>query len=212
MKIIYILIAIILAWSAIWAIGSYLVIAQLESPRYTVLEKRDWYEIRQYEPYLVAEVEVFWDQNQALNSGFRYLAEYIFWGNTKSEKIAMTTPVADIQNSTEKIAMTTPVNDIKTSEQSHIIQFSLPRKYTLKTLPTPNSERVELKEIEWYKAAALTYRLWASETKVENKKQLLRGYLKRDGVTVEWSLKSAQYNPPASFPLTRRNKIIAKIK
>lgn len=173
------------------------------------MEKKDWYEIRQYDDYIVAEVEVNWDQGTALNSGFRYLAWYIFGWNTSQKSISMTSPVNDIKS--EKIAMTSPVNDIK-SWDTHIVQFILPGEYTLETLPLPNNDKVKLREVEWYKAAALTYRLWATEEKVKTMKQKLNNYLQRDSIEITGEVISAQYNPPASFPLTRRNEIIVEIK
>lgn len=59
----------------------------------------------------------------------------------------MTTPVSDIKSSSEKIAMTVPVSDIS-SGNTHTIQFSLPSKYTLETLPKPENDKVQLKKVE----------------------------------------------------------------
>jgi len=49
--------AIIVGLALIWSIGSWLVVRNIEQPAYTVVEKRDGYEIRDYAPYIVAEVE-----------------------------------------------------------------------------------------------------------------------------------------------------------
>ena len=100
----------------------------------------------------------------------------------KSEKIAMTTPVNDIKKSNEKIAMTTPVNDIKSDDETHIVQFTMPEKYTLETLPVPNDDRVKLREVEPKKKAVLLYRGWATDDVVEKKKLQLIERLERDGV------------------------------
>lgn len=208
----YIIIWIITLLIVLWAAGSYLVVAKLESPEYEVLDVKDWYEIRQYKSYLAAEVEIQWNQNKALNDWFRYLAGYIFWWNQKSESISMTTPVANTQSSSENISMTTPVTDSVWKNNVHTIQFSLPSKYTLETLPKPINDKVKLREVQWYKAAALSFTLWATPKKVEESKQLLREKLQRDNIIISWDMISAQYNPPASFPLTRRNEIIVPIK
>ena len=100
----------------------------------------------------------------------------------KSEKIAMTTPVNDIKKSNEKIAMTTPVNDIKSDDETHIVQFTMPEKYTLETLPIPNDQRVKLRKVEPKKKAVLLYRGWATDDVVEKKKLQLIERLERDGV------------------------------
>lgn len=211
MRILIIVFIILIAVLIIWIIGSFYAVKSLEEPKFSILEKRSWYELRQYEDYLVAEVEVIGNQGQALNSGFRYLAGYIFWGNTKQENISMTTPVSDITSSSEKIAMTVPVSDI-ISGDTHRVQFSLPSKYTLDTLPTPNNTKVQLKKVEWYKAAVLRYTWWITEEKVNTKKQQLISILQDAWIETIWDMNSAQYNPPLSFPWTRRNEIIVKIK
>jgi len=206
--IISILFAIILL---VWILGSLYAVKSLEEPKHSVIESKKWYEIRQYESYLVAEVVVIGNQDQALNTGFRYLAGYIFWWNTKKESISMTTPVSDIQSSSEKISMTVPVNDISSGEK-HTIQFSLPSTYTLETLPVPNNDKIKLRKVAWYKAAALRYTWWATEEKVTSKKLLLSNLLQSESIETIWDMNSAQYNPPLSFPWIRRNEIIVKIK
>ena len=53
----------------------------IEEPRYQVLQSDGAFELRQYEPMLVAHVEVDGDASGARNAGFRLLAGYIFGGN-----------------------------------------------------------------------------------------------------------------------------------
>lgn len=69
---------IIIGALALWSIGSWLVVRNIEEPSYTVVEKRDGYELRDYAPYIVAEVEVTGSRSESLNQGFRLLADYIF--------------------------------------------------------------------------------------------------------------------------------------
>jgi SOUL heme-binding protein len=42
----------------IWIVGTLFAIRGIEEPQYTVIEKREGYEIREYASYIVAEVEV----------------------------------------------------------------------------------------------------------------------------------------------------------
>ena len=53
-----------------------------EQPKYKVIEQLDAIEIREYQPMLMAEVDVEGDRSGAVNAGFRLLAGYIFGGNT----------------------------------------------------------------------------------------------------------------------------------
>ncbi len=212
MKPFIVLLVIVIIWIIVWMIGSYLMVASIEEPDFEKLESKNWYDIRQYDSYIVAETEIKWSGQQVLNQGFRILAGYIFGGNTSKTSIAMTTPVNDIQKQSEKIAMTTPVNDITTENNTHLVQFTMPDKYTLETLPVPNDDRVKLRKVEPKKKAVLLYRGWATDDVVEKKKLELIERLERDGVEYVWDLISAQYNPPLSFPLMRRNEILVEIK
>ncbi len=51
----------------IWSFGSFLVVRNIEKPRYIVVDKRNGYEIRDYTPYIVAEVEVIGRRNNSMN-------------------------------------------------------------------------------------------------------------------------------------------------
>jgi len=68
----------------------------------------------------------------------------------------MTAPVTE-SNTSEKISMTTPVLETENSEQTRTVQFTMPSKYTLETLPVPDSERVTLREVPAKKVAALRF-------------------------------------------------------
>ncbi len=59
--------AIIVGLALIWSVGSWLVVRNIEQPAYTVVERRDGYEIRDYAPYIVAEVEVTGSRKESLN-------------------------------------------------------------------------------------------------------------------------------------------------
>ncbi len=210
MKIPLIIMAILLIAIVIWIAWSLIAVRNLEEPSYTVISKNSWYEIRQYSSYIIAEVEVWWSQNQALNSGFRLLAGYIFWGNTTNTSISMTAPVAE--SSSQQIAMAVPVSNTLGGWDIRKVQFSMPSKYTLETLPKPNNSKVKLKTLDWYKAAVLNYSFYATESRVAKMKLKLVNLLEKDSVETDWDIVSAQYNPPFSFPAVRRNEIIIPIK
>ena len=88
----------------------------------------------------------------------------------------------------------------------------MPSNYTLESLPTPNDNRVKLRRVEPQKKAVLRYTLWATESAVEKNKRKLGKLLSENGVDFETEMVSAQYNPPLSFPLMRRNEILVEIK
>lgn len=196
---------------ALWALGSYLVVRNIEQPAYTVTEERDGYEIREYRPYIVAETTVSGERDEALEAGFRIIADYIFGNNVSKSSIAMTAPVLE-QNASETIAMTAPVLDTESSTSERTIAFVLPASYTLETLPRPNNEQVRLREIPAQKVAALRFTWYATPSRIETKKSLLISLLQRDGTRVVGTPQVAQYNPPLSMPLMLRSEIIVPVE
>jgi len=194
---------------ALWTLGSYLAVRNLEEPSYTVIEQFDGYEIRQYSPYIVAETQVDGNYERALNQGFRQIADYIFGNNTTKESIAMTTPV--LEQRSEKIAMTVPVATSLEESSERTVSFVLPSKYTLDTLPTPNNDLVTLREVPAQTLAALRFNWYATERRVASKQAELESLLDQDGFVRTGAAQVAQYNPPLSMPLTRRNEILIPI-
>lgn len=198
----------------IWAAGSYAVVHNLEEPSYTVIEKKPGYEIRQYDPYIVAETVVSSSAyNQDLNQGFSLVADYIFGNNTKQEKISMTTPVLEQPGAaSEKIAMTVPVLEDQTDNATRTIAFVLPSQYTMDTLPTPNNDRVTLRGVDGKKVAALRFSWYATPKRIAKKKTELLELLAADNVTTIATPQAAFYNPPLSMPLVLRNEILVDIE
>ncbi len=84
----FIALLILIAWS-IWGYFS----SRVEQTEYTVKNKADGYEVREYAEHIVAQTTVTGSYNEALQAGFRIVARYIFGGNTKKENISMTAPV-----------------------------------------------------------------------------------------------------------------------
>jgi hypothetical protein len=198
----------------VWALGSYLVVRNLEKPNYVVLETRAKYEIRQYDSYIVAETTVVNENNQqGLSQGFSRVAEYIFGNNTSREKISMTTPVLEQNTSpNEKIAMTVPVLEQSSTNLSRTVSFVLPSAYTLDTLPIPNNNQVTLREVPSYTAAVLRFGWYGTPSRVANKKNELLSHLKKDRMIITGETQVAFYNPPLSMPLVLRNEIIIPIE
>lgn len=187
----------ITALLALWIGWGYFSVKNLEKPSYTVAEKNKDYEIRQYDAYIVAEVTVKGNYQQATNEGFTKIADYIFGNNTSSEKIAMTTPVVNSEPEN-------PINE-------RTIAFIMPSKYTLETLPKPNNEEVRLREVPEQRIAVHTFSWWVTEKRLNQKKTLLKDTLEKDRL-VFTEIQSARYNPPWTPPFMMRNEIWAILK
>lgn len=197
-------VVILVLWSIYGVFGS-----RVEQTDYTVLQKKNGYEIREYPAHIVAQTTVQGPYRESMSTGFRIVAGYIFGGNTKKESIAMTAPVVSEKNS-ESIAMTAPV--VATAEgDSQIISFGMPRSYTMETLPTPTDPRVHIVEIPAKKYAVLRFSWYRSDARVQMMKEKLRSLLARDGVVTQGSTAYAGYNAPWTPPWMNRNEVMVEL-
>ena len=117
-------------------------LSALEEPKYTVLKTYENFEIRNYDSYLVAEVDVEGAYNETGNEAFKILAGYIFGDNQSSMKMNMTAPVeSEVYRSSEKMNMTAPVFSNK-NINGYTYRFVMESKYSQETLPVPNNSKI----------------------------------------------------------------------
>lgn len=169
----------------------------IEEPEYTVLQSTAEYEIRQYDEYIVAEVDIELGMSKASGSAFQILAGYIFGDNVGREKMNMTAPVESKPMSAD--------NDAST------YAFVMEKKFSMDNLPRPNDSRIRLETRSQRIMAVRQYSGAWSESSYEKHRDSLREAL--DGAKIEvvsepvW----ARYNGPFTpWPL-RRNEVMFEI-
>jgi hypothetical protein len=181
----------------------------IEEPKFTVVRQHDGFEIREYAPYLVAEVVVPGPADGAGNQGFQVLAGYIFGKNKGARKIPMTAPVAQAPVPV-KMEMTAPVTQAAV-EGGYVVQFMMPSEYTLETLPEPLDARVRLKEVSGGRYAVIRYSgAWTEANYKEHLGKLERG-LDAAGLRSTGSPVYSRYNAPYVPWFMRRNEIWLKL-
>lgn len=195
----------------IWIVGGFLVIQNIEQPQYEVIEEHNGYEVRKYEPYLVAQTTVRAEtQREALITGFRIVADYIFGNNTTQIEVAMTAPVVSAESS-EKIAMTSPVVSAENTEGEWTVAFIMPSQYTKETIPQPNSPKVILREVPTRTVAVLPFGWYATDSRIAQKKEKLEELLTQDGEGTIGKPHYAGYNPPLTAPFMQRHEILMEL-
>jgi hypothetical protein len=184
----------------------------IESPRYQTVHKDNRFEIREYEEYLLAEVEIDGDFSSALQKGFRVLADYIFGGNTSKAHIKMTVPVTQQAAGSEKIEMTAPVTSSPVEEgKKYIIAFTMPSKYTLETLPDPANKTISFRRVAKHKVAALRFSGNLNSKLATRKAKELEIWLNENKYSRKSSFVFAQYNPPWIPGIFRRNEVSIEV-
>ncbi|MGY4654009.1 SOUL family heme-binding protein [Mycobacterium sp. URHB0021] len=151
----------------------------------------DSVEIRRYGPRIAAETTVNDNEDRARGVGFRRLADYIFGANERDDTISMTAPVAQARG----------------SDGRWTIRFFMPSKWTMDTLPAPDSEDVTLVTAPGETVAVLRFsgdrgpKAVAARTD-ELIRTLLDNGIEPVGDAVAWF-----YDPPWTVPFRRRNEI-----
>ncbi|KUJ84191.1 heme-binding protein [Microbulbifer sp. ZGT114] len=184
----------------------------IEEPEYAVIEQSKPFELRAYQPKIVAEVQVTGSMDEASGRGFKLLADYIFGNNTArtggNEKIAMTAPVG-MEPESEKISMTAPVSMEQSGGQWRV-SFVMPSQYTMETLPRPNNQAVTLREIPETNYAVIRFSGLAGEDKIARKTAELIEWMDEKGLEPTGQPELARYNPPWTLPFLRRNEVMIK--
>ena len=183
-----------------------------EEPKYELIEKSGEFELRQYQPMLIAEVLVDGDMDQASGKGFRLIADYIFGNNItetgSSKKIKMTAPVT-IEPRSEEISMTIPVS-LKNISGRWQVSFVMPSKYTLDTIPLPNNKQIMLRKVPARKVAVLEFSGFVNEKNTANRTQELLKWMDKNNLISTGSIELSRYDPPWTLPFLRRNEIIVE--
>ena len=166
----------------------------IETYPFTIIDTYETIEIRQYEASLFTSVEIpSNDYRETSSKGFSVLAGYIFGGNDKGEKIAMTSPVAmSLKNSTTML-------------------FLVPKKYTRDNLPVPNDSSIEFKNIPEKRVAAISFGGWASDSKIAAFKSKLITALNTKGIDYTDNFYFLGYNAPMEV-FNRKNEVIVELK
>ncbi len=177
----------------------------IEEPDYEVVRKIDTVELRQYSPYVVAEVVLNSTAEEAGNQAFPILAGYIFGKNKGEKKFAMTAPVTQTA-APVRMDMTAPVTQAAVPG-GMLVQFVLPKGVTLASAPEPIDPRVQLRLVPASQWAVIRYSGTWSQSNYQEHLALLKAALDAAGVATQGEPVLARYNAPFTPWFLRRNEI-----
>ena len=177
----------------------------IEEPRYEVIKQFNAVELRQYAPYVVAEVVVDATAEDAGSRAFPILAGYIFGKNKGEKKFAMTAPVTQTA-APVKLEMTAPVTQAAVAGGMRV-QFVLPEGVTLESAPEPLDPRVQLRLVPASQWAAIRYSGTWSQANYAEHLSKLQAALVAAGVATQGQPVLARYDSPMTPWFLRRNEI-----
>ena len=161
-----------------------------EVQKYSVLETTDAFEIRDYEPHILLTTIEAGNLNSAGNRAFSKLANYIFGGNVKSQKIAMTAPVLEVPDG-----------------NGYAVSFVMPADMTLAEMPQANPG-LTIREMPAAKYAAIRFTGLATDELFSKKEKQLREALDKANLPSSGAAEYARYNGPWTPFFIRRNEVL----
>lgn len=174
-----------------------------ETPVWKLVRREGPFELREYEPYLAAEVTVKSGPDAALRQGFRTLAAYIFGENEGGSKVSMTAPVTRERSN---IAMTAPVTR-EPSADAWTIRFMMPSAYDRQSLPRPNNAAIRLVTVEPGLRAVIGFSGIPTQARLANAEERLRVWVSANGMEVTGPMQAAWFDDPFTLPWRRRNEV-----
>ncbi len=166
---------------------------KIEMPAYSVIKKYGAVEIRQYPNMVVAQTMLIQStQEQKMSAGFRTIAGYIFGGNERNQKIAMTAPVV-----------------MKMGDSASMF-FMMPKEYSIAELPQPNSKQVLLQEEASKTLAVIRFGGFSSENKIAEYCEKLAAALAKNNIQSKGAFMYMGYNAPWDV-INRRNEVAVEV-
>ena len=166
---------------------------------FKVLQSYKYFEVREYQPCVLAEVKVSAQYSNATNSAFGSLFRYISKGNTGSQKIAMTAPVIAAQK------------DKKANENEWFVSFVMPSGSKFGHLPHPNDPQVILRELDAERCIAASFRGRATQEVADKKIQELRTAAAKENIPLSDETRICRFDPPFKPGFLQYNEIVIPI-
>lgn len=163
---------------------------------FRVIRSYKEFEVREYQPCVIAEVKVSAQYSSATSSAFGSLFRYISKGNKASQKIAMTAPVIAAQRS----------GSIDSDEW--YVSFVMPSGSTYGHLPHPNDPQVHLRELDKEICVALSFRGDANEQLSAKKINKLRTAAEEVHIALSDETRICRFDPPFKPGFLQYNEIV----
>ncbi len=166
-----------------------------EEAKYKVIQADGDFELREYDPQVVAETIVAGDMAEAGNRAFGRLFQFISGNNLAEQKIAMTAPVGQ-----------------QAATNGWTVWFVMPADHQLATTPVPKDAQVTLRQIPAQRMASVRYRGRWTRSLYDSEEQRLREWIAAQKLSPTGAAVWARYDPPFMPSFFRRNEVLIPVK
>jgi SOUL heme-binding protein len=186
--------------------------AAIEEPPFRLIEKIGDIEFRAYGIRLAAETYTDGSEEEALEAGFKTLAEFIFGKNAKKNSRSAKALGTSLTQPSEGIAMTSPVEQGLVEQGRWRIRFFMPAKYSAASLPAPLNPAVGIVEVPGETVAVLRFSDSRDAASVLKRTAQLLKILPSTRWVQSGPPVSSFYDPPWTLPFLRRNEVAVPVR
>jgi len=152
------------------------------------------FELREYQPCVIAEVKITANYSVAGSAAFGSLFRYISKGNKSEQKIAMTAPVIAAQHADKS--------------DEWFVSFVMPSGSKFGHLPHPNDPQVVLRELDTETCIATSFRGRATTELSEKKIKELRAAAAKENIALSSETRICRFDPPFKPGFLQYNEIV----
>ena len=195
----YIIILLILIIIPLLILGFWILIPFfLENPKYTILERNNYFQIRKYNEMTIAKIITVGERYDGLRKGFIPLARYI--GGKERDG--------------PKISMTAPVMQQKKENNNWEISFYMPSKFDINQLPISNNNQIKIASTPSKIMAVIAFSGVAKTELLENNLSKLIKWIEEINYKIISGSEPiySYYNDPSTPGFLRKNEIMIPVQ
>ncbi|MAJ50560.1 MAG: hypothetical protein CMB82_02965 [Flammeovirgaceae bacterium] len=195
----YIIILLILIIIPLLILGFWILIPFfLENPKYTILERNNYFQIRKYNEMTIAKIITVGERYDGLRKGFIPLARYI--GGKERDG--------------QKISMTAPVMQQKKENNNWEISFYMPSKFDINQLPISNNNQIKIASTPSKIMAVIAFSGVAKTELLENNLSKLIKWIEEINYKIISGSEPiySYYNDPSTPGFLRKNEIMIPVQ
>lgn len=181
-----------------------------EKLAYRVVESFDSFELREYAPFWLVEIDQPGDWLRAGNMAFRPLVGYISGENQDRQKYAMTAPVLQTAPSPVTGSKDAASSGASTTGSKHTVAFVLPASAG-GDVPVANDPRIRVVENPGGLFAAAKFRGGWSETLFSERARALVQQVLAAGLQPKGEPLTARYDGPWKPGFAKHNEVLVAV-
>lgn len=170
------------------------------------------YEIRMYEPVIIAQTVVNGRYSSATRTGYNRLTSYVSGNNMARQTVSVNNPISvpDVSKK-PKVELTLPYFE-EYIDGAWVISVAMPEAYRLETLPKPIDSSISFKVLPRLRTAVIKFTGYKSEGLISRQAALLNQWVIRNALVPTSEARSVIYDSPWAVPALRRHEIHISIQ